>query len=151
QIAKVLCFAIIKMASREQRKCFLISFSIGIKTINLLDLVHSLDQLVNFLKMSFHGGTDVTPAMIATIEMLQTNDYKDADVLIVSDFVMFEIKDEVARRMKEEQRKGTQFHSLTISKQANPEIIEKFDNNWIYHPEKRGIERQLLEDLRSIA
>ncbi len=151
QIAKVLAFAIIKMASREQRKCFLISFSIGIQTINLLDLANSMDEIVKFLTRSFHGGTDVTPAMMATVDMLATNDYKDADVLMVSDFVMFEIKEDILKRIRREQEKGTKFHSLTISKQANPEVIEQFDNNWIYNPEKRGIERQLVQDLRSIA
>ena len=150
QIAKVLCFAIIKMAAHEQRKCFLISFSIGIKTINLHDLANSLDMIVKFLSMSFHGGTDVTPAMIATVDMLQSHDYKDADVLVVSDFVMFEIRDEILKKIRSVQDRGTQFHSLTISKQANPEIIQKFDNNWIYNPEDRGVVKQLLKDLRSI-
>ncbi len=151
QIAKILCFAILKMASREQRKCFLISFSVGIKTINLLDLANSMDEVVKFLSMSFHGGTDVTPAMMATINMLETNDYKDADVLMVSDFVMFEIRDEVVKKMRRQQEKDTKFHSLTISKQANPEIVHKFDNNWIYNPEERGIVKQIAQDLRQLA
>jgi uncharacterized protein with von Willebrand factor type A (vWA) domain len=151
QIAKVLCFAILKMASREQRKCFLISFSVGIKTINLLDLANSMDEIVKFLSMSFHGGTDVTPAMMATLSMLETNDYKDADVLMVSDFVMFEIREEVTKKMRRQQEKDTKFHSLTISKQPNPEIIHKFDNNWIYNPEDRGIVKQLAKDLQEFA
>lgn len=151
QIAKVLCFAILKMASREQRKCFLISFSVGIKTINLLDLANSMDEIVKFLSMSFHGGTDVTPAMMATLSMLETNDYKDADVLMVSDFVMFEIREEVAKKMHRQQEKDTKFHSLTISKQANPEIIQNFDNNWMYNPEERGVVKQLAKDIRALA
>ncbi len=151
QIAKVLCFAILKMASKEQRRCFLISFSVGIKTINLLDLANSMDEIVKFLSMSFHGGTDVTPAMMATLSMLETNDYKDADVLMVSDFVMFEIREEVTKKMRRQQEKDTKFHSLTISKQANPEIIQNFDNNWIYNPEDRGVVRQLVKDLRTLS
>ncbi|MDX2301827.1 MAG: VWA domain-containing protein [Microscillaceae bacterium] len=151
QIAKVLCFAIIKMAALEQRKCFLISFSIGIKTIQLHELADSLDQIVKFLSMSFHGGTDVTPAMIATIDMLHSHDYKDADVLVVSDFVMFEIREEILKKIRAVQAKGTLFHSLTISKMANPEIVAQFDNNWMYNPEDRGIIKQLVRDLRSIA
>jgi len=150
QIAKTLCFAILKMASREQRNCFLISFSIGIKTINLLDLTNSMDEIVKFLSMSFHGGTDVTPALIAAINTLQENDYKEADILMVSDFVMFEIRDEVLKKIRKEQSKGTNFHSLTISSQANPEIIYKFDNNWRYDPEDRAVVKQLAEDLEQL-
>ncbi len=151
QIAKVLSFAIIKMAARENRQCFLISFSIGIKTINLSNLAYSLDEVVRFLSMSFHGGTDVSPAMYASIDMLQSHDYREADVLMVSDFVMYEIREEVLRKIRQEKEKGTQFHSLTISKNPNPEIIEEFDNTWIYNPEERGIIRHLAHDLRAIA
>lgn len=150
QIAKVLCFAILKMAAREQRNCFLISFSIGIKTINLLDLANSLDEVVKFLSMSFHGGTDATPALMATLNMLESKDYQEADVLMVSDFVMFDIKDEVLRKIHQEKQKGTNFHSLTISKQANPEIIQEFDHNWLYNPDERGVIKQLAQDLREI-
>lgn len=147
QIAKVVCFAILKMASREQRKCFLISFSIGIQTVNLTDLANSMDEVVKFLAMSFHGGTDVTPAMIATVNMLTTNDYKEADVLMISDFVMFEIREEVLKKIRYEQTKGTKFHSLTISQMPNPEIIHQFDNQWIYRPESREVVKQVVKDL----
>lgn len=148
QIAKTLCFAILKMAAREQRKCYLISFSIGIQTINLLDLANSLDEVVKFLTMSFHGGTDVTPALAAAMRMLSNHDYKEADILMVSDFVMFEIREEIVKRIKQEQKKGTMFHSLTISTQSNPEVIEVFDNQWMYHPEDRKVIKHLVKDLR---
>ena len=105
QIAKVLTFAIMKMAAMEQRKCYLISFSIGIQAINLHDLANSMDKIVAFLAMSFDGGTDVTPAMSEALTMLQTNDYKEADVLMVSDFVMFESRQEILQRIKREQQK----------------------------------------------
>lgn len=38
--------------------------------------------------MSFHGGTDASPALEEALRMLNTNDYKEADVLMISDFVM---------------------------------------------------------------
>ncbi len=150
EVAKVLAFAIIKMASQDNRKCFLISFSIGIHTINLLDLAHSLEEVVKFLLMSFHGGTDLMPAMIASINMLHTNDYKDADVLVVSDFVMFELREEIQKKMRQEQRKGTMFHSLTISTQANPSILQAFDYQWYYNPHDQNLIQTLAKDLREI-
>ena len=139
-----------KMAAKEDRKCFLISFSVGIKTINLLDVANSMDRIIDFLSMSFDGGTDVTPAMSAAIEMLQTKDYKDADVLMVSDFIMFDIRKEILRRIQQEQQKGTKFHSLTISRRANLEVLEAYDNCWIYDPDHKKIMRQLLDTLREI-
>lgn len=38
QVAKTLCFALLKIAIQENRKCYLISFSTGIQTLNLTDL-----------------------------------------------------------------------------------------------------------------
>lgn len=75
-VAKTLCFAILKIAIRDNRKCYLISFSTGIETLNLTDLRNSLDKIISFLSMSFHGGTDATPAMRETLRMLTTQDYK---------------------------------------------------------------------------
>jgi uncharacterized protein with von Willebrand factor type A (vWA) domain len=150
QIAKVLTFAIMKMAAQEQRKAYLISFAIGIKTINLLEIANSMDKIVEFLAMSFDGGTDVTPAMSAALTMIQTNDYKDADVLMVSDFVMFDIREDILLRMQQEQQKGTKFHCLTLSDKSNYRVIEQFDNYWVYDPETRGIMKTLLEVVKEI-
>jgi uncharacterized protein with von Willebrand factor type A (vWA) domain len=147
-VAKVLCFAILKMASREKRRCYLISFSTGLQTINLLELENSLDQVVKFLAMTFQGGTDVHPPMYEALNMLHTRDYKDADVLMISDFIMYEMQESLVKRIKAEQRRGTQFHCLTVNTgMANPKVVELFDNYWAYHPDSKDIARQLAADL----
>jgi uncharacterized protein with von Willebrand factor type A (vWA) domain len=149
-VAKVLCFAILKMAAGEGRKCYLISFSTGLQVINLLELETSLDQVVKFLSMTFNGGTDIHPPMYEALNMLQTRDYKEADVLMISDFIMYEMREDLMKKIKQEQRRGTRFHSLTVSTESNASIVELFDNYWIYHPENKEIARQLAEDLKKI-
>jgi uncharacterized protein with von Willebrand factor type A (vWA) domain len=139
------------MATKENRKAYLINFSVGIKTINLLDLANSMDLLIDFLLMSFHGGTDAAPALIEAINMLQTKDYKEADVLMISDFVMFELREDIVKKIRQEQSKDTRFHSLTISKQANPEIVYRFDNNWQYNPEQREVMKVIYQDLQKLS
>ncbi|MCS7018530.1 MAG: VWA domain-containing protein [Cytophagales bacterium] len=150
QIAKVLCFAIMKMAAKEHRKCYLISFSIGIKTINLLNIAESIDKIVDFLSMSFDGGTDITPALSEALNMLQTADYKDADVMMVSDFVMFDIREDLLHRIRKEQARGTKFHSLTLSSKPNLQVVAQFDNYWVYDPQERNIMRRLWNDIRQL-
>jgi uncharacterized protein with von Willebrand factor type A (vWA) domain len=150
QIAKVLCFAIMKMAAKEHRKCYLISFSIGIKTINLLDMANNMDRIVDFLAMSFDGGTDITPALSEALNVLQTTDYKDADVMMISDFVMFDIREDLLRRIQQEQSRGTRFHSLTLSQKPNLQVVSQFDNYWVYDPASRGVMRKLWQDLASL-
>ncbi len=151
QIAKVLAFAIMKMASKENRKCYLINFSIGIKTIQLNDIANSLDKIVEFLQMSFDGGTDVGPALSEALEVLQTHDYQEADVLMVSDFVMFKIREDLLKKIKQEQYKDTKFHSLTLNKKANLEVLQAFDNSWAYDPEQKDIIKLLAEDLHKLS
>jgi uncharacterized protein with von Willebrand factor type A (vWA) domain len=131
-VAKTLCFAILKIAIRDNRKCYLISFSTGIETLNLTDLKNSLDKIISFLSMSFHGGTDATPAMREALRMLNTQDFKKADVLMVSDFVMPAFDKIIQDQLKEAKDNKTKFHSLVIGNSQNPATIRDFDSNWFY-------------------
>lgn len=151
QIAKVLCMGILKMAIHQNRRAYLINFSRGIKTLDLYNIADSIDEIAAFLRMSFYGGTDVSLALYETIRQLKGNDYEDADVLIISDFIMYKIDDDVLREVRYfQQNKGTQFHSLTLSKEANPEVLEFFDTNWVYNPKEKGIIRELTAGLQDI-
>lgn len=131
-VAKTLCFAILKIAIRDNRKCYLISFSTGIETLNLTDLKNSLDKIISFLSMSFNGGTDATPAMREALKMLSTQDYKKADVIMISDFVMSTFNKTTQEQIKTAKDNKTKFHSLVIGNSQNPATIKDFDNNWFY-------------------
>jgi uncharacterized protein with von Willebrand factor type A (vWA) domain len=147
-IAKVLCFGILKMAAKEQRKCFLINFSTGIQTLDLQHISNNVDELAHFLSMSFQGGTDISLALHESIEQLNTKNYKEADVLVISDFVMYKLDPRLVKMMQHEQsQNNTQFHSLVISDQAVEEVIEVFDHVWVYRPEEKGIMHTLHQDL----
>jgi uncharacterized protein with von Willebrand factor type A (vWA) domain len=131
-VAKTLCFAILKIAISEKRKCYLISFSTGIETLELTDIKNSLDKLLQFLSMSFNGGTDASPAMKEALRMLSTNDYKRADVLMISDFVMPSFEPQVHEQIRIAKENNTKFHSLVIGRSQNNNVINDFDNNWVY-------------------
>jgi uncharacterized protein with von Willebrand factor type A (vWA) domain len=135
-VSKMLCFAILKLAIRENRKCYLISFSTGIQTINLTDLNNSLDKILEFLSMSFHGGTDASPAMNEALRMLGTDDYKKADVIVVSDFVMPSFGETTKKQIVVAKENKTKFHSLVIGSSQNKNVIQEFDNNWLYDSSK---------------
>ena len=151
QIAKVLCLGILKMAIKDNRRAFLINFSIGIQTLDLSDIYNSLEAIANFLRMSFNGGTDASLALTEALRQLSTNDYQDADVLMISDFIMYRIEKDVLEDIRYfQQNKGTEFHSLTLSKEANSEILKRFDTNWIYDPRQKGIIKELTRGLGTI-
>jgi uncharacterized protein with von Willebrand factor type A (vWA) domain len=131
-VAKTLCFAILKIAIRDNRKCYLISFSTDIETLNLTDLKNSIDKIINFLSMSFYGGTDATPAMREALRMLTKADYKKADVIMLSDFVMSAFDKATQEKILKAKENKTKFHSLVVGNSQNPATIANFDNNWFY-------------------
>lgn len=151
-IAKTITFALSKIAIEEERKCYLISFSTGIETLDLSDFKkgESLQKLVHFLEMSFNGGTDASPALQHAVEMLQTDGYKNADVLMISDFVMGNLPSNLVDSIHAEKEKNTEFYSLVIGTSGNQSTIDCFDHNWQYDTDDPHASRHLVEQLHSI-
>lgn len=150
QVAKTICFALMRIAWREKRKCFLISFSTQIHTIDLTEMHTSLDHLVEFLGMSFNGGTDANPAFVRSLEMLEEEDYHKADILMVSDFAMDTLEPSVITRITLAKESGTKFYSLVISRIANDAVIEHFDHSWTYSTDRPDQNVGLINRLRSL-
>lgn len=151
-IAKTVTFALSKIALEEERKCYLISFSTGIETLDMSDFKKgdSLQKLVRFLQMSFNGGTDASPALQHAIKMLQSNDYKNADVLMISDFVMANLPRNLIDAIEVEKEKNTDFYSLVIGTSGNQGTIDCFHHNWSYNTNDIHASRHLVEQLHSI-
>ncbi|MDR0475818.1 MAG: VWA domain-containing protein [Treponema sp.] len=149
-VAKTLCFALLKMAVKDNRKCYLISFSTAIETLNLTDLKNNLEKLIEFLSMSFHGGTDAAPAMLEALRMLETEDYKKADVIMVSDFVMSGFGEQIKKQIIAARENKTKFHSLVIGDSGNKSTIEEFDSNWAYNTNNKDCILQLVRDIDTI-
>ena len=151
KIAKVICFALLRMAAGKDRPTYLINFSTGIKTIDLHNVSNDLGSLVEFLKMSFRGGTDISLALDEALRQLDTHQYKNADVLVISDFIMYRISEDIMQRIARQQLHfGTAFHSLIISNEANERVVERFDHVWLYNPSERDIVRRIYRDVKSI-
>jgi uncharacterized protein with von Willebrand factor type A (vWA) domain len=148
-VAKTLCFALLKIAVRDNRKCYLISFSTGIETLNLSDIKNSLDKLIAFLSMSFNGGTDAMPALQEALRMLDTEDYKKADVIMISDFIMPGIDEKIQNKINAAKENKTKFHSLVIGNSGNKNTLECFDSNWVYNTDDKSSILQLVKDINT--
>lgn len=150
-IAKTATFALAKAAIEENRKCYLISFSTGIETLDLTAKnENALTRLVSFLRMGFYGGTDATPALLHSINLLQQNDWQNADVLMVSDFIMPYLPEQTIKEIDLQKEKKTKFHSLVIGRSGNANIIQCFDHNWSYNLGDPNASRKLVEQIRTI-
>lgn len=146
-IAKALCIAILKVALRDERRCFLISFSTQIDTIELSNTAASLTRLLDFLGMSFYGGTDASPALATALAQLEKENYSRADVIMVSDFVMPQFPEKITRGIAKAKERGTKFHSLVVGQGYNQVDLNAFDSNWFYDPHSAGSTLRLVQEL----
>jgi uncharacterized protein with von Willebrand factor type A (vWA) domain len=148
QIAKALSFTLLARAARERRGCYLISFSTRIKTLDLAGIKNSLQELASFLSMSFHGGTDATPALREALGLLETKDYKKADVVVVSDFIMSEIHAQIQQKIQAARKNKTRFYGLAV--REGHKSIGIFDCNWLYNPKDRNAMPELVKNLMKL-
>ena len=153
QTAKVATLAIAKSAFKHHRKCFLISFSTNIETLDLSDFhkIDALDTLVQFLNKSFYGGTDASPALQESLKQLETESYKNADVLMISDFVMNRLPQELVSSMEKEQNNGTRFYSIIIGNSANNASIKYFNEVFNYNPYNEHSRREFSQRVRELS
>ena len=151
RVAKAIVLALLKIALRDERKCYLISFSTGIETIDLSNLKNSITKLIEFLGMGFYGGTDATAAFQHSLKMLEDDDYKKADVLVVSDFQMPELSKELWDKIDEQKNeKEIKFHSLLIGASGNRAVRDLFDTFWQYETLDAGHLKKIVKDMQEI-
>ena len=100
--------------------------------------------------MSFNGGTDAGPALEEALRMLKKDNYKQADVLTISDFVMGYLNDNLVSRIEEEKKNKTNFYSLVIGNSGNGSVIECFNYNWSYDLYDSNADRKLIRQLQEL-
>lgn len=121
KIAFSLLKQLLRMAKKQKRPCFLISFSVRAKSIDLAK-PRNWPKLDDFLKNSFCGGTDGEQMLAQAIEVLRKGTFEMADVLIISDFE-FPIPQKTTQAKIDENRAlGTRFYGLKIGN-----ISDKYD------------------------
>jgi uncharacterized protein with von Willebrand factor type A (vWA) domain len=153
RIAKALSLAILEIALKQKRQVFLISFSTGFQSVEMTGMEKDLGRFIDFLKMSFHGGTDIQPALEESLNVLERHEYQDADVLIISDFVVPRLSRETFERVEAlRQEKQTSFHSMFITRRADSRQtpLPIFDQHWVYDLDQPGVMRQAVDQLRII-
>lgn len=118
QIAFSLLRQLLRMAKKQKRPCFLISFSIRAKAIDLAR-PRNWGKLEHFLSDSFSGGTDGEQMFSEAIRVLQTGTYEMSDVLIISDFEFPPPKATIMININKEKSLGTRFYGLQIGRSGH--------------------------------
>ena len=152
RVAKTVAFALAQKSLEEERGCYLISFSTEIETMDLssFNSTEGITNLVKFLRISFNGGTDANPALEYSVKLLKEKDWKNADVLMISDFVMGDLGSELEGKIKAQKEKKCRFFSLAVTGSGNNEVISVFDKNWIYDINAKDSGAKLIRQLEEI-
>ncbi|MEM6262024.1 MAG: VWA domain-containing protein [Bacteroidota bacterium] len=153
RIAKAIAFYMAQEAHKIGRRCFLITFSTDVKTYELATDIQTLDGLMEFLTLSFHGGTNLKPALKEAISKLESSAYTSADVLVMSDFAMPRLENTLREAIKRQRStKGTHFHSLYITRNPDPNMLPPsiFDAHWVYDMEQEGVEARSADFLNKL-
>ncbi|MCX7205661.1 MAG: VWA domain-containing protein [Proteobacteria bacterium] len=133
-IAKAVTLFMACKAKEQSRACYLINFSTGIQCLDL-SLGLEMENLIDFLRMSFHGGTDLAPALNHALAVMREDNYQNADLLIISDFVMGSLPHAIQQRVEEQRAFGNQFYSLVVGSTFMSErLATLFDHEWIFNP-----------------
>jgi uncharacterized protein with von Willebrand factor type A (vWA) domain len=130
-IAKSLLMSILDVAKREKRNCFLITYSVRAKALDISKPYH-WTQLMKFLRESFSGGTDGEEMLKCITATLDTQEYSMADVLIISDFGFSYPCKKTHDAIAATKEKGTKYYALSIGDDIKREkrFMELFDDVW---------------------
>ena len=115
-IAKALTLEAIRIARTEQRDCHIYCFGSSDETIEytLSSNTESASELIDFLRQSFAGGTNVCQPLIAALQKQQQKKWRNADILLLSDgrFPVQVDLFETINRMKKNQ--GLRIHGILL-------------------------------------
>ena len=143
--AKAFCLALVKIAMADNRQCHVMLFSTEQVHYDFLG-PDGIEQMTRFLLQSFKGGTDLASCLTEAAKRLETPQWRDADVVVMSDFIAQRLPDEVVKQVKRSQQQGKhRFHAVALSHYGKPGIMRIFDHIWRFDT---GLKNRLLRRFR---
>ena len=130
RLAKSAILAIAMLTEETHRKCYVINFSDDAVSLLIEDLGRDMEKLAEFLNKSFHGGTDIEPALNETAHIINGNDFKDSDVVLISDFEIPPMSYSLAEKVQRMKQRKTSFFGLIFGNQPESEYLKICDRYW---------------------
>ena len=147
-VSKAVTLYLATRAMKQKRNCYIINFGTKIKNMDLT-YPNTMDNLIDFLRLSFNGGTDAVPALRHAIKTMNTENYKKSDLLFISDFVFNGFTDEDYKLAEEQKKNENRFYSLIIGSTPMFNVENSiFDYNWCYDS-SRGSVKEITGNMYS--
>lgn len=143
--AKAFCLALLRIALADNRNCHIMLFTTEIVHYELSS-PDGLEQAIRFLSQTFRGGTDLAFCLTSTIEKMKEHRWKDADAVVISDFIAQRLPDSLIHQIKNLQlHQQHRFHAVSMSQYGKPDIMRIFDHIWRFDT---GLKSRLLRKWR---
>lgn len=128
--AKAFCLALLELALVDNRSCHVMLFTSEV--IHYQFNQHDgLAQAARFLAQRFSGGTNLAACLNETLNLLQQNQWQQADVVVISDFIAERLTThQITKIQQVKQNQQHLFHAITVSSHGKPQIMAIFDYIW---------------------
>ncbi len=128
-VAKALTLEAMRVAHKEKRACYLYAFSGPQQVIeHQLELTaQGLTEFMAFLIQSFHGGTDIQAPLEKAVAKLATEEWKRADIMIVTDGEFPVPSNTVELINKTKEKNNLRVHGVLVGS-SHSSAIEKLCN-----------------------
>lgn len=131
-IAKATMLKMVMQALSENRNAYLINFSTEIYTCKFTK-ENGIEDLIKFLKLSYHGGSDIYKALYEANRMMNTSSFRNADVLVLSDFIMEDMSNNLVTMCSKQKNNGNKYFAVSIGKFPFGYSYRKvFNRHWIF-------------------
>jgi uncharacterized protein with von Willebrand factor type A (vWA) domain len=134
-VAKALILVVTRRLVAQRRALQLLLFGGPgeYRTVELRPGIAGLEAMLDFLRLGFFAGTDYDGPLRRALELLRTDDYARADVLVVTDGLCRASADVVHEVAAAKKRARARF--LTVIIGGDPRGVDNFsDHTWIVDP-----------------
>ena len=129
-LAKSALLAVAKLVDGTHRKCYVINFAEDIHCMLIKDLRADFPLLADFLNYRFDGGTNMVPALKEAVRLIQTNGWHRSDVVMISDFEMPPVGDELMKQIMGIKHRDTSFYALVFGSRPEMDYLSICDRTW---------------------
>lgn len=122
--------AIALLTGQTGRKCYVINFSDEAVALKISDLASEFHLLDAFLNRHFDGGTDIAPALREALRVVRAEHFHESDVVLISDFEMPPISDELRTVTDDLKTYHTRFYALSLGSRAERDYLSLCEQYW---------------------
>ena len=129
-LSKSAILAIAQLTEKTHRKCYVINFSDEAVSLLIEDLGRDMPRLAEFLNKRFDGGTDIEPALREAAHIINGNDFRESDIVLISDFEMPPLSRDLMEQVKVIKRRKTSFFGLVFGNKPEMEYLNLCERYW---------------------